>query len=295
MIKTTRARHLPTGGIFSKFDQATSGEIESEARQLELELDWLSDWLTEWLTGWVTGWLDSDADLSMEILPGQCRPVYFLILDIPFETLLCFIVNPDSLRSTLIFFSKGKYYVQKWEWPLKCTAGAVSRWSCKALGYYAIEYVITFWGICSIPILIKKNITLIYECLLKKQPLGCTAEAVSSWLLQRPCANATEAAFKIWAKNPHHFKKPHTHVWVCRLRRRPLGCAIAEAVSSWLLQSPCASNATEAAAHPRQKSPRDMGQKTGGRSSPEGCETASLQYLLYTTSMYYSRGSHTHK
>jgi hypothetical protein len=58
----------------------------------------------------------------------------------------------------------------------------------------------------------KKNITLIYECLLKKQPLGCTAEAVSSWLLQRPCANATEAAFKIWAKNPHHFKKPHTHV-----------------------------------------------------------------------------------
>ena len=37
VIKTARARHLPTGGIFSKFDQATSGEIESEARQLELD------------------------------------------------------------------------------------------------------------------------------------------------------------------------------------------------------------------------------------------------------------------
>ena len=34
VIKMARARHLPTGGIFSKFDQATSGKIESEARQL---------------------------------------------------------------------------------------------------------------------------------------------------------------------------------------------------------------------------------------------------------------------
>ena len=61
VIKTARARHLPTGGIFSKFDQATSGEIESEARQLEL------DWVTDWLSDWLTDWLDSDADMSVEI------------------------------------------------------------------------------------------------------------------------------------------------------------------------------------------------------------------------------------
>ena len=77
-----------------------------------------------------------------------------------------------------------------------------------------------------------------------------------------------------------------THVWISRLRRwwRPLGCAKA-------VLADCKAYATEAA-HPRQKSPRDMGQKTGGRSSPEGrCETASLQYYIVVP----RRGPHTHK